>query len=56
MVFAWGINYPKNSLQQNGSYYSSFYHEINFRWRDWWRSEDLNYTGTMKIEVEIEVR
>ena len=18
---------------------------LNFRWRDWWRSEDLNYTG-----------
>lgn len=42
---AWGINYPRTGFQQYGSYYSSYYHEINFRWRDWWRSEDLNYTG-----------
>ncbi len=42
---AWGINYPRTGFQQYGSFYASFYHEINFRWRDWWRSEDLNYTG-----------
>ena len=42
---AWGINYPQNGWQQDGSYYASYYQELNFRWRDWWRSEDLNYTG-----------
>ena len=41
----WGINYPQNGWQQDGSYYASYYQELNFRWRDWWRSEDLNYTG-----------
>ena len=42
---AWGINYPQNGWQQDGYYYASYYQELNFRWRDWWRSEDLNYTG-----------
>ena len=28
-----------------------------FRWRDWWQSEDLNYTGyNENIDEEIEVR
>ena len=41
----WGLGYPRTGHQQYGSFYASFYHETNFRWRDWWRSEDLNYTG-----------
>ena len=40
----WGINYPQNGWQQD-VLIMLYYQELNFRWRDWWRSEDLNYTG-----------
>ena len=41
----WGMGYPRTGFQDSNSHYSSYFGEMNMRFWEYRRSEDMNATG-----------